>query len=129
MADAVSNKTIFSGNIRHVVHLTNLSDGTGESGVVKVDKSALVSLNGSEPNDLVVEKIEGTVSGMSVTLAWDHTADVTIAVLGDNHDFCWKKSGGLVDTGTGGTGDIILTTNGHTAGDSYDITLHLRLRS
>ena len=128
MADTVTSKVVFSGNRRYVVHLTNLSDGTGESGVTKVDKSTLTGLNGAEPSSLVVEKIVYEAVGMSVTLAWDHTADVTIAVLQNDGTLCWKDSGGLVDTGSGGSGDIILTTAGHDAADSYDITLYLRLK-
>ena len=42
MPDAVTNKTIFDTQHRVKTHLTNISDGTGESEIVKLDKSGLV---------------------------------------------------------------------------------------
>lgn len=128
MADAVSTKIIFSGKRQVAVHITNLSDGTGESGVVKIDKSTLTAPFGVEPTSIVVDKIQYSVNGMAVVLAWDHDTDVTIAVLAGYGKMNWECCGSLQDTGTGGTGDIILTTNGHTSGDSYDITLHCHVK-
>lgn len=126
MVDTVETKTIFNSPKKMVVHLTSRSDGTGESNVVKVDKSALTGLDGTEPSKLVVEKIKYDVSSMRVLLTWDQTSDETIAVLQGDGELCWKKSGGLIGTETGGTGDILLTTANQASGDGYDITLYLR---
>ena len=41
MADAVTSQTIIDGSKTAVLKFTNISDGTGESDVVKVDVSAL----------------------------------------------------------------------------------------
>jgi hypothetical protein len=41
MADAVTSTTIQDGEKDFIVQLTNVSDGTGESAVKKVDVSAL----------------------------------------------------------------------------------------
>ena len=41
MADAVTSQTIIDTDKRAVIKLTNISDGTGESSVKKVDVSAL----------------------------------------------------------------------------------------
>ncbi|HCX14412.1 MAG TPA: hypothetical protein DGZ24_03750, partial [Rhodospirillaceae bacterium] len=43
MADVVTTKTIEDGPRTAVMHFTNVSDGTGESAVAKVDVSALSS--------------------------------------------------------------------------------------
>ena len=126
MADTVTVKTIFNSPRKLVVLLTNLSDGTGESNVVKVDKSTFTGLNGSEPSKLVVEKIVYDVSSMRVLLTWDQTSDETIAVLQGHGCLNWKKSGGNIGVNTGGTGDILLTTANQAVGDGYNITLHLR---
>jgi len=127
MADAVDSLVVFNGKRKYVIRLTNVSDGTGESAVVKVDKSTLTGLNGLEPSKLIVEKIEGTCDGMMARLFWDHTTDDEIAFVGGQFCHDWTSAGGLVDPGSsGGTGDILLTTTGHTAGDSYCITLTLR---
>jgi hypothetical protein len=129
MADAVDSLVVFSGRRRYVARFTNLSDGTGESAVIKVDKSTLVGPDGTEPSKLVVEKIEYNCDGMSVSVAWDHTTDDEIAILAGYGCFDWTEAGGLVDPGsTGGVGDIVFTTNGHAAGDSYNVTLFLRLK-
>lgn len=128
MADTVDTLVVANTKQRYVVRLTNRSDGTGESGVVKVDKSTLTGLLGAEPSKLVVEKIQYDVAGMQVRLDWDHTTDDEIVTLGPGSGVMnWRQAGGLIDPGSaGGTGDILLTTNGQAAGDSYDITLHLR---
>jgi hypothetical protein len=39
----------------------------------------------------------------------------------------WYANGGKTDPRTtGGTGDVLLTTNGGASGSTYDITLHIR---
>ena len=43
MADAVTSQTIQDGERNLVMKFTNVSDGTGESAVAKVDVSALSS--------------------------------------------------------------------------------------
>lgn len=126
MADAVTTTTVFDGRSRLVVHLTNVSDGTGESNVVKVDKSAFTGPNGLEPTNFVFERIEYDVSSMRVLLTLDRTTDQTVAVLQGQGVMDWKDSGGLLKASSGDTGDILLTTANHAAGDGYDITLYLR---
>ena len=129
MADTVTTKTLFNSPRKLVVNITNLSDGTGESNVVKVDKSAFTGPNGSEPTKLVIEKIVYDVSSMRVLLTWDQTSDETIAVLQGDGTIDWYKSAkhsGNVAANTGGTGDILLTTATQSVGDGYNITLYLR---
>lgn len=43
MADAVTSQTIQDGERKAVLKFTNISDGTGETNVVKVDVSALTT--------------------------------------------------------------------------------------
>ena len=43
MADAVTSQTLIDGPTHVVMKFTNVSDGTGESAVTKVDVSALAS--------------------------------------------------------------------------------------
>lgn len=131
MADTVTSRVLFAGSRHYVIQITNRSDSTGESAVVKIDKSTITGPNGKEPSKIVIERIKGIVDGMRVDLFWDHTSDVLIASLGglgtSNINLSWTKYGGLVDSGTGDTGDVILTTNAASAGDSYDLTLYCRL--
>lgn len=128
MADTVSTKIIFQGTRRLVVQLMSLSDGTGETNVLKVDKSAFTGPAGIEASSFTIEKINYDVTSMRVTLSFDHTSDVVAAVLQGQGCLDYSHVGGLRDAGTGGAGDILLTTAGHAAGDGYNIILHLLLQ-
>lgn len=138
MADAVTTNVIIETRTHYVVHLTNISDGTGESAVAKVDKSALsVASDGAEANSLDIEAVRWNIQGFtSVRLLWDHTTDDLALVLCNSgyDDFRGndvingiRQTSGLKDPrSTGGSGDILLTTNGGSSGATYDITLWLR---
>lgn len=129
MADTVDSLVEFSGDRIYIVRLTNVSDGTGESAVVKVDKSGLTNSKGTEPGKLIIREIQWTMQGFtSVRLFWDHTTDDEIAVLSGNGYRDYRDSGGLTDpASTGGTGDILLTTAGAASGATYDIRLTCQL--
>jgi hypothetical protein len=127
MADAVTTDVLFSGTRKHVVHLTNVSDGTGEAAVAKVDISTLALHNGDAPTKAKIYSIEWDVEGMSVALLADHTSDVTMLTMVGRGSYDGGVKGAITGEGAGGTGDILLTTAGATAGDSYDLTLTLVL--
>lgn len=128
MVDTVNNQVVFNGNRRHIVHLTNESDGTGESLVAKVDISTLTDGHGEAATRSTIDLIEYAVNGMNyVVLEWNHDTNDEIAVLKGNGVVDWAAFGGKTDPSTtGGDGDIVLTTDGAADGDSYDITIHLR---
>ena len=120
MADAVTSQTIVSGKRNAVMKFTNLSDGTGESAVKKVDMSDLGA------SSLKVMKIHYSVTGMVATLLWDADTDVRMVDLAGDGVFDFTGFGGLINNaGTGVTGDINLTTTGHTSGDNYTIILEM----
>ena len=123
MADTVDTQVLFNGTRRYVVRLTNISDGTGESAVVKIDKSTLTNGNGTEPGKLSIVEAQWAIQGFaSIRLLWDHTTDDEAMVLDGNGFRDFSDTGGLPDPGTaGGTGDLILTTNGAVSGATYDI--------
>ena len=126
MADTVDTIVMLNGKRRYRVRLTNISDGTGESSVVKVTKSALTNLNGSAPGKLSIEKIEYSIQGFtSVRLFWNHTTPDEIAVLSVGSNWL-EYDPPISDPGSAGlTGDIILTTAGAVSGATYDIILHV----
>lgn len=112
-----------------IIQLTNTSDGTGESAVKKVDVSALSANSaGQACTGVRLAKIVYSTFGMSVKLLWDASTDTICWDLNENYtdseDF--TEFGGIRNTaGSGKTGDIMLTTTGHTNGDSYVIVLTL----
>ena len=122
MADAVTTQTIVDGPRNAVVKLTSVSDGTGESAVLKVDVSALAGA----PARVSIDRVRYSVAGMAAQLLWDADADVTALVLQGDGCMDFTGFGGLPNNaGAGVTGDIRLTTSGHSAGDTYSIVLEL----
>lgn len=122
MADTVTSQTLIDGKKNVVMKFTNVSDGTGESAVLKVDVS---TLDGA-PTRVRIDKVHYSVAGMVATLLWDATTDVRIMDLQGDGCFDAKKFGGLYNNaGTGVTGDILLTTTGHSLNDSYTIILEM----
>jgi len=121
MVDTVVVEKQFEG-AKHVYYLfTNKSDGTGESAVSKIDISTLTS-DGRTPTALSLIDIGGHVSGFNyVELLWDHTTDVSIGVFDGDISLSHDQFGGQHDTGSGGTGDILLTTSGGASGSSYQL--------
>jgi len=131
MADAVASQTIVDGPSFVALKLTNISDGTGESAVVKVDVSALEadSRTGLSCTDVNIERIWWQCIGMKVRILFDADTDVMAIELGENqsgnHDY--SIFGGLVNNaGTGKTGDVKFTTVGASSGDTYTVILYMR---
>ena len=83
MADTVASQTIQDGLKTAVLKFTNISDGTGESAVTKVDVSALGGdASGRACTDATIEKIWWQCTGMKVSILFDATSDVlAIATL------------------------------------------------
>ena len=131
MADAVTSTTIQDGNRIAVIQLTNTSDGTGESAVTKVDVSALAAntANSQACTGVKLARIVYSTFGMSVKLLWDATTDTICWDLNSDYttDEDFTDFGGIQNTAaaSGKTGDIKLTTTGHSDGDSYVIVLTL----
>lgn len=131
MADTVDTKVLFAGTRTYITRLLNISDGTGENAVIKVDISTLTGPLGIAPTYVKVREIQWSISGFtSVRLYWDHTTDDEIDVLATYQGYRDYSGVGSVDPKTaGGTGDILLTTAGNAAGATYDITLVLELKA
>jgi hypothetical protein len=128
MADSVTSQTIFDGSKRAIMKFTNISDGTGESGVLKVDVSALSTYNGATCSSVNIERIEAVTVGMGVDILWDATTDALCMTLGSDQFFTFdftRFSGITNNAGAGKTGDVLFTTIGATAGDRYTIILEL----
>ena len=134
MADAVTSQTIIDTEKRVVMKFTNLSDGSGESAVKKVDVSALTaSPSGAECARVHITQVWYAISGMRVDLEWNASSNVKALILGagvalepTNGHFDFRSFGGIKNNAGGGiNGDIDLTTLHHTANDAYTIILEL----
>ena len=129
MADAVTTQTITDGERNCVMKFTNVSDGTGESAVAKVDVSALASnAAGVACSEVRVMRVSHAIVGMSVQMFLDATSNVLLMELAEssNGHMDFKDFGGLPNNaGSGKTGDILFTTKGHSSGDTYSIVLEM----
>ena len=133
MADTVTSQTLKDSASSWAVKLTNISDGTGEAGVVKVSANTLVASSGGSTQRLSINKIfwnvaRGTSSLQDprVTLAWRGTSNTTIVTLTGSGtlDLTTNLQAPLTNNaGAGANGDILLTTTGFTASAGYTIIL------
>jgi hypothetical protein len=122
------------------VHWTNISDATGEVAVKKLDITTLLANDNLQPNSLDIEEVDWSIQGFaSVRILWDHTIPDVALVLaaGSGYRDFRNNSDPLDDDGiralndprsAGGTGSILVTTNGALAGATYDISVTFRKR-
>jgi hypothetical protein len=123
MADAVTSQTLVDNERTAIMKFTNISDGTGESAVLKVDVSALTpSGSGKTCTKVTVTKIYIANHGMEVRMLWDATTDVPffLSSPGATQTLDMTGFGGIINNGgTGSTGDIVFSTSDATSGDTY----------
>jgi hypothetical protein len=122
----VATQILQDGPRNAVFKFTN-DNGDTESAVLKVDVSTLSGFNGRIPTAVRIEKIEYSLTGMSVSILWDATADVLAWELTPDADneINFRSAPLVNNAGAGVTGDILFTTIGGSAGDSYSIILHM----
>jgi len=129
MADAVTSQTIIDTDKRAVIKLTNISDGTGESSVKKVDVSALnTNAQGETCSRVTIDQVWYDVGGLRAALEFDATSNVLLIGLpadSTGDEYYDSFTGIPNNAGSGVTGDIDLTTTGHSSGDSYMIILEM----
>ena len=129
MADTVTSQTIQDGEKTAVLKFTNVSDGTGESAVKKVDVSALTTNSAGEScTSVSIARIYWACRGMGVNIEFDASTNVLITGLPSDStgDEYYDIFTGIPNNaGSGVTGDIDFTTVGHSSGDTYSIILVL----
>ena len=127
MADLVASQTLLDGERLFIGKYTNISDGTGETAVVKINVSTLsVNAYGRACNGVKINKIWATTHGMEVRILWDATTDLFTCIVPQNTNYLMDFSsfGGLQNNGgTGVTGNVLFTTADMSAGDMYTIVI------
>jgi hypothetical protein len=129
MADAVATQILFDGERTAIMKFTNISDGTGETKVTKVDVSTLTPSSFSKACDgVTITKIHALTHGLEVDMYWDATADVLIATIPQNtmYSMDLTQFGGLWNNaGAGKNGDVQFSTRDASTGDTYTIILEM----
>lgn len=127
MADAVTTQVILDGERLYIAKFTNISDGTGENKVLKIDVSTLnPNAFGLACDGVKINKIWATTHGMEVQIYWDASTDQYCWLVPQNTNYLMDFStfGGISNNaGTGKNGDVLFSTQGASAGDSYTIVL------
>ena len=130
MADAVTSQTISDSDRIAVMKFTNISDGSGESAVAKVDVSALnaESRTGRACSEVKIQQIFYALEGMSVDILWNAISNVLCFTVSDSSSghYDFRDIGALPNNSGGGkNGDVLFTTIGHSSADRYTIILVL----
>ena len=139
MADVVTSQTLVdTTGTKTVMKFTNMSDGSGETLVTKMDASALTFL--TEDAERVISKIYwsvNTTNGKSgVELLWagsgTSSANATIGFFSGRgyHDYYTSgnsiPNNATLTANTSPAGDVLISTKGFVAGDNYTIIIEVR---
>ena len=139
MADVVTSQTIVdAAGTKTVMKFTNISDGSGETLVTKMDASEINFM--TEDANRTLGKIYwsiNTTNGKSgVELLWagsgTSSADATIGFFSGRgfHDYFTAgnsiPNNATLTANTSPAGDILFSTKGFVAGDNYTIIIEVR---
>lgn len=127
MADAVTTQVLQDGERLYIAKFTDISDGTGETGALKIDVSTLApNAFGLACNGVKINKIWATTHGLEVRILWDATTDQFAWAIPQNTNYLmnFESVGGIPNNaGAGKTGDVLFTTLDASSGDMYSIIL------
>lgn len=127
MADAVTTQVILDGERDFIAKYTNISDGTGETDVIKINVSTLAPNGfGRACTGVKINRIWASTHGLEVRMLWDATTDVFAWMIPQNslYDMDFKMFGGIPNNANAGvSGNLLFTTVDATLGDMYTIVL------
>ena len=112
-----------------IMKFTNISDGTGETAVTKVNVANLAASGSGKPcTGVIVSKISSVCHGMEVRMYWDATTDVPffLSTVNTNYLNDFSNFGGITNNaGAGKNGNIVFSTADQSAGDTYTVVLEM----
>ena len=139
MADVVTSQTIVdAAGTKTVMKFTNISDGSGETLVTKMDASELnfMTEDGNRTLGKIYWSINTTNGKSGVELLWagsgTSSADATIGFFSGRgfHDYFTAgnsiPNNATLTANTSPAGDILFSTKGFVAGDNYTIIIEVR---
>ena len=110
MADIVTTQIITdTSGVKFVVKLTNLSDGTGETDVLKVDSSntTFMTEDGNRKISKVYYSVNTANSKSAVEIKWDGVTDATALLLSGQGFFDFRTAGNEIpNNAITPTGDV-----------------------
>ena len=130
MADTVTTQTIAdTSGVKFVAKLTNLSDGSGETLVKKIDASELtfMSEDGNRTIARVYYSINTSDRKSGVEILWDGATNATALFLSGQGFMDFRTDGNSIpNNSTAPTGDVLLSTKNFASGDNYTIIVEFR---
>ena len=130
MADIVTTQTLTdTSGQKFVVKMTNLSDGTGENLVKKVDASetTFMTEDGNRKIAKIWWSVNTTKANASVELVWDGDTNATAILLNGQGYWDLRTAGNeIINNATTPTGDVLLSTRDFVVGDNYTILVEFR---
>ena len=130
MADTVTTQTIAdTSGVKFVAKLTNLSDGSGETLVNKIDASELtfMSEDGNRSIARVYYSINTSDRKSGVEILWDGATNATALFLSGQGFMDFRTDGNSIpNNATTPTGDVLLSTKNFASGDNYTIIVEFR---
>ena len=130
MADTVSTQVLSdTTGVKYVVKMTNISDGSGESLVKKIDASSATFM--TEDAERKIAKVWFSVNAISkkacVELIWDGETNATGVLLSGQGYWDLRTAGNSIgNNATTPTGDVLLSTHDFVPGDNYTIIVEFR---
>ena len=130
MADIVSTQVLSdTSGVKYVAKLTNISDGSDESLVKKIDASSATFMteDGSRKIAKIWWSVNTTKSNASVELVWDGDTNATAILLNGQGYWDLRTAGNeIINNATTPTGDVLLSTRDFVVGDNYTILVEFR---
>ena len=130
MADIVTTQTIAdTSGVKYVIKLTNLSDGSGEILVKKIDASETIfmSEDGARAIARVYYSINASDNKSGVELIWGGVANATALFLSGQGTIDLRTDGNsFPNNATTPTGDVLLSTKNFATGDNYSLIVEFR---
>ena len=130
MADIVSTQVLSdTSGVKYVAKMTNISDGSGESLVKKIDASSATFMteDGSRKIAKIWCYVNTTKSNASVELVWGGETNATAMLLNGQGYWDLRTAGNeIINNATTPTGDVLLSTRDFVVGDNYTILVEFR---
>ena len=130
MADIVSTQVLSdTSGVKYVAKMTNISDGSGETLVKKIDASSATFMteDGSRKIAKIWWSVNTTKSNASVELVWGGETNATAMLLNGQGYWDLRTAGNeIINNATTPTGDVLLSTRDFVVGDNYTILVEFR---
>ena len=130
MADIVSTQVLSdTSGVKYVAKMTNISDGSGESLVKKIDASSATFMteDGSRKIAKIWWSVNTTKSNASVELVWGGETNATAMLLNGQGYWDLRTAGNeIINNATTPTGDVLVSTRDFVVGDNYTILVEFR---